>query len=177
MRIRCSWEAFGGAHKAWCGTVPRLACQANVRPPHPSPRPPLSHPPSLADQSALEVVYFEGSLQLLEEYDDSFLESNEFVAFYDSLQKWGREAGGGGKGWAGRRVLAAGRGPRGALLWLRSRAGVRGRPWGTGVGMQWGPRSSPCRRGAAAAYIAAYGVPAGAERRQSEGGKLWGIAG
>lgn len=35
----------------------------------------------------MEVVYFEAALQLLDCYCDDFLDSPEFVAYYDGLQQ------------------------------------------------------------------------------------------
>jgi hypothetical protein len=47
--------------------------------------PPLPPPPLM--QAAMEVVFFEAALQLLDEYNDSFLTVPEFVTFYDGLQQ------------------------------------------------------------------------------------------
>ncbi|GFR48579.1 hypothetical protein Agub_g10482, partial [Astrephomene gubernaculifera] len=38
-------------------------------------------------RAAMEVVYFEAALQLLDEYSDDFLKSPEFVSYYDGLQQ------------------------------------------------------------------------------------------
>ncbi|EFJ49201.1 hypothetical protein VOLCADRAFT_117341 [Volvox carteri f. nagariensis] len=38
-------------------------------------------------RAAMEVIYFEAALQLLDLYTDDFLENKEFIAYYDMLQK------------------------------------------------------------------------------------------
>lgn len=51
-------------------------------------QPHLHHPHSLRPQAAMEVLFLESSVQLLEEFSDEFFQHREFITFYDNMLQW-----------------------------------------------------------------------------------------
>jgi hypothetical protein len=74
-RVRCMLAPIPGSHLTFTTTPP----------------------PSL--QAAMEVLFLESSVQLLEEFSDEFFQHREFITFYDNMLQWVARAAGALAGW------------------------------------------------------------------------------